>query len=405
MEGHLSTDVLIVGGGLVGGTLGCALATGGLRSIVIDRDNVEQQDSEIFDGRATAVSQTAMKMLQTIGVWTDLNGRASPILDIRVADGHSHLFLHFNHQDVSEEALGYMIENQFLRRAIFHASMKRKEITNLMPVEVVDLQRNADGIRAVLADGRVIQSALLVGADGRNSIVRQHAEIPVTQWSYKQAGIVCTVTHQKPHNNVAHEHFFPAGPFAILPLTENRSSIVWTEGEDEARILIDLPADEFLDELTQRFGNFLGHVRVVGPVSSYPLRLQYTKSNTALRMALVGDSAHSLHPIAGQGLNMGFRDVAALAEVLVDAHRLGLDIGAPHILKQYERWRRFDNTLMLAATDGLNRLFSNDVSPVRLVRDFGLAAVNASGFLKRIFMHQAMGLTGSLPRLLRGEAL
>ena len=405
MEDSFSTDVLIVGGGLVGGTLGCALAVGGLRSLVIDRAPIRRQGAEELDGRATAIAQTAKKMLVSLGIWSGLKDRITPILDIRVADNHSHLFLHFDHEDVSEEALGYMVENRYLRRAIFQAVSNHSQVKYLTPVELVEVKRTADGVRATLSDGRVIRSALLVGADGRNSFVRQHGEIPVTQWSYKQAGIVCTVTHQKPHNNVAHEHFFQAGPFAILPLTGNRCSIVWTESEKYAGVLLNLSEGEFLAELTLRFGEFLGKLRVVGPRTSYPLYLQYTKSSTARRLALAGDSAHCLHPIAGQGLNMGLRDVAALSEVLVDAYRLGLDPGAPNILKTYERWRRFDNTLMLAATDGLNRLFSNDISSVRLVRNMGLAAVNASGPLKKLFMRHAMGLTGSLPRLLKGHPL
>jgi len=405
MQDILLTDVLIVGGGLVGGTLGCALGAGGLHSVVIDRAPIGRQEEKKLDCRATAIAQTAKKMLVSLGIWSHLKNQAAPILDIRVADERSHLFLHFDHEDVSGEALGYMVENYYLRRAIFQAVSNHSQVTYIAPVELVDVKRTAEGVRAKLSDGRVIRSALLVGADGHSSFVRQHAEIPVTKWSYKQTGIVCTVGHQRPHNNVAHEHFFQAGPFAILPLTGNRCSIVWTESEDHARVLIDLSYDEFLTELSQRFGDFLGRLKVIGSRSFYPLYLQYANSNTARRLALVGDSAHCLHPIAGQGLNMGLRDVAALSEVLVDAHRLGLDLGGGYLLKTFERWRRFDNTIMLAATDGLNRLFSNDIPPLRLVRDLGLAAVNTSGPLKKLFMRQAMGLTGNLPRLLKGQAI
>ena len=405
MGASLQTDVLIVGGGLVGGTLACALADGGLTSIVIDRSSSQHQNTLSFDGRATAIAQSANRMLTVIGIWSNLKGKVSPIYDIRVTDGNSRQYLHFDHSNLTEDALGYMIENRFLSKAILRATLKREEIKYLAPVELTQVVRNSKGICAALADGREIRAALIVGADGRGSYVRRHAGIPVTKWSYKQAGIVCTVAHDKPHNNVAHERFFPAGPFAILPLVGDRSSIVWTENLDDTRMLIELPDHEFLFELSQRFGDFLGPLEVVGQRSSYPLHLQFAKSCTAPRLALVGDAIHGMHPVAGQGFNMGLRDVAALTEVLVDAYRLGLDIGTSNSLRQFERWRRFDNTLMLAATDGLNRLFSNDYFPLRLVRDLGLAVVNESSTLKNVFMRQAMGLTGNLPRLMRGDDL
>ena len=405
MGENLRTDVLIVGGGLVGSTLASALAEGGLTSIVIDRSSPRNQNTRSFDGRATAVAQSTKRMLTVIGIWSNLKGKVSPIYDIRVTDGNSRHYLHFDHSNMTEDALGYMIENHFLRRAILRTTLKREEIKYMAPVELTEVVRNSKGICAVLADGREIHAALIVGADGRSSYVRQHAGIPVTKWSYKQAGIVCTVAHDKPQYNIAHDHFFPAGPFAILPLVGDRSSIVWTENLDDARMLIELPGREFLLELAQRFGDFLGPLEVVGPRSSYPLHLQFAESCTAPRLALVGDAIHGMHPVAGQGFNMGLRDVAALTEVLVDAYRLGLDIGTTNSLRQFERWRRFDNTLMLAATDGLNRLFSNDSLPFQLVRDLGLAVVNASSTLKNVFMRQAMGLTGNLPRLMRGDDL
>ena len=405
MSEHLYTDVLIVGGSLIGGTLACTLATGGLKSIVIDKAFISEQDTQQFDGRATAIAYTGKNLLEAINIWPSLKNHAAPILDIRVADQNSKFFLHFDHTHLTGEPLGYMVENRILRRAIFRESKKFPEINYLMPVELVEIDRRIEGITTRLEDGRIIHSALIVGSDGRGSSVREHANIPVTQWSYKQTSIVCTVNHEKPHDNIAHEHFFAPGPFAILPLTGRRSSIVWTEDREQAQLLLSLPHDEFLEELSLRFGDFLGSLKIVGPKSHFPLSLHYAKNCTARRLALVGDSSHGLHPVAGQGLNMGFRDVAALAEVLVDTYRLGLDIGTPNCLKQYERWRRFDNTLMLAATDGLNRLFSNNISSIQLMRNLGLAAVNASGGLKKLFMRQAMGLTGNLPRIMKGETL
>ncbi|MBN07579.1 MAG: 2-octaprenyl-6-methoxyphenyl hydroxylase [Rhodospirillaceae bacterium] len=399
------TDTLIVGGGPVGGSLACALASAGISSVVVDRVPAAELLAPNFDGRATAVAQGPKKMLEQIGVWQALGTEVAPIRDIRVADGRSNLFLHYDHADVREDALGYMVENQHLRHAVLTAVTDAPAIMYLAPNEIDALEHSETAVIARLKGGDHITAPLIIGADGRNSFVRDHAGLELTQWPYHQSGIVCTIAHEEPHHNIAHEHFYPAGPFAILPLTGNRSSIVWTESEVDAADIMALPDDDFIWELTQRAGDFMGALEVVGPRWSYPLSLQYTKTSTAPRLALAGDAAHGVHPIAGQGLNMGLRDVAALAEVLADARRLGLDIGSTQVLRKYDRWRRFDNTMMLAATDVLNRLFSNDIAPIRMARDLGLAAVNRIGPLKQFLMRQAMGLTGTLPRLLKGESL
>ncbi len=399
------TDVLIVGGGPVGGSLACALASAGISSVVVDRAPAEELLAPSFDGRATAVAQGPKKMLKQIGVWRTLGTNVTPIKDIRVADGQSRLFLHYDHEDVGEDALGYMVENRRLRHAVLTAAKAFPAVTYIAPSEIDALERTERAVTASLISGDLLTASLVVGADGRNSFVRDHAGLALTQWPYHQSGIVCTVEHEKPHYNIAHEHFYPAGPFAILPLTGNRSSIVWTESEADAAGLVALAEADFISELAQRAGDFMGALEVVGPRWSYPLSLQYTRTSTAPRLALAGDSAHGIHPIAGQGLNMGLRDVAALAEVLADARRLGLDIGSSQVLQKYDQWRRFDNTIMLASTDGLNRLFSNDIAPLRIARDLGLAAVNHVGPLKKFLMRQAMGLTGTLPRLLRGVPL
>jgi 2-octaprenyl-6-methoxyphenol hydroxylase len=256
-----------------------------------------------------------------------------------------------------------------------------------------------------LDDGTSIEALLAVATDGRNSPTRQAAGIKATSWRYEQIGIVCTVQHELGHRGVAQEHFLPAGPFAILPMTGRRSSLVWTERADLAPALLALDEADFLAELAQRFGNYLGELQIIGPRFSYPLGLMHAERYIAPRLALAGDAAHAIHPIAGQGLNIGWRDVAALAEVIVDALRLGIDPGSVATLERYERWRRVDNAMMLAATDALNRLFSNDVALVRFARDVGLAAVNRVPPLKRLFMRHAMGVLGDVPRLVRGDVL
>jgi 2-octaprenyl-6-methoxyphenol hydroxylase len=399
--GSVSADVLIVGGGFVGGTLACALGDAGISSVVVEAGDPEQACDAAFDGRASAISLTSRRLLQRVGIWTEMAPDAAPMLDIRVSDGNSPLFLHYDHREIGDEPFGHMVENRFIRRAVINRLSRHDRALLLAPARIARLVRGDDGVEGVLDGGRRIRARLVVAADGRSSQVRDDAGIRVTGWSYRQAAIVCTVAHERPHQSIAHEHFLPAGPFAILPLTGNRVSIVWTERADLAPMMIALAPDEFTRELASRFGDFLGELRVIGPRWSYPLSLQYAERTVDRRLALVGDAAHAMHPIAGQGLNMGFRDVAALTAVLGDAADAGADIGSAGVLQGYERWRRFDNTVMLAATDGLNRLFSNDIAPIRLARDLGLAAVNRMPALKRLFMRHATGDIGDLPPLMR----
>jgi len=395
-------DVLIVGGGLVGAALVVALAQAGLEVIVVDRvDQLGQLDAG-FDGRASAIAQAPKRMLDHLGIWEHL-AEATPILDIRVADGASKLFLHYDYTEIGEAPLGYMVENRHMRSALFQAIELHSGVTYIAPAEITGVERSSEAARLTLKDGRLLAAPLVIGADGRKSYLRGQTDIALTSWSYKQTAIVCTIAHEKPHNNVAHEHFLAPGPFAILPISGNRSSIVWTERESLVPELMQLDEPEFLDVLGQRFGDFLGELSVAGPRWTYPLDLQFAHRSIDKRLALVGDAAHGMHPIAGQGLNLGLRDVAAIAEVVIEAHRLGLDIGASHILERYDRWRRFDAMLMLGLTDGINRLFSNDIAPLCLARDLGLAMVNRSGPLKRFFMRHAMGEAGRLPKLLKGE--
>lgn len=358
-----------------------------------------------YDGRTTAVAYGSMQVLRGIGVWSALATEAEPIREIRVADGGSPLFLHYDHRELGDEPLGYIVENRLLRQALFDRASALAPLTLLAPLGAEAVEAIAGGVTVRLSDGRTIRVALVIGADGRGSPLREAAGIRTFRKSYGQTAIVCTVRHEIPHHGVAVEHFRRAGPFAILPMTDNRSSIVWTERNADAPRLLALDEAGFTRELTLRFGDHLGALTVEGSRWSYPLSLMHAERYTASRLALIGDAAHVIHPIAGQGWNLGVRDIAVLAELLVDAARLGMDLGGAGLLERYERWRRIDNLTLTAVTDGLNRLFSNEVPPVKLIRDLGLATVNRAPRVKRFLMRHAMGLVGDLPRLVRGEAL
>jgi 2-octaprenyl-6-methoxyphenol hydroxylase len=409
----IRSDVLIVGGGMVGLTLALALGGAGLEVVVVDRDDPSTLLAAPYDGRASAIAYGSRRVLEGLGAWNGaagMAGDAEPILDIRVSDGDAPLFLHYDHREVGDEPLGHIIENRAIRRALFARQAEIAAIDLRAPASLTAIDYAAGGVTATLDDGMRIRANLAVAADGRNSRMRDEAGITTTRWRYKQTGIVCTMGHERPHRGVAHERFLPAGPFAVLPMTDDlehghRSSIVWTEDERLAPAMMELDDEAFSAELGRRFGPYYGEVRVLGGRWSYPLSLLHANRYAAPRLALVGDAAHAIHPIAGQGLNLGIRGVAALAEVIVETARLGLDIGADDVLKRYERWRRFDAMALVAVTDGLNRLFSNAIPPVRLARDLGLAGVNLVAPAKRFFMRHAMGLVGDLPRLMKGEPL
>ncbi len=420
----LQTEVLIAGGGLVGLTLGIALAGAGVATLVVDREDPKTVRAAPYDGRASAIARGSQQALQGIGLWDALIPAAEPILDIRVSDGRpgglggrgqtAPWFLHYDSREAGGLPMGHIIENRAIRIASHDLAAMLPALTLLAPLGVGQVAREAGGVTAQLSDGRGIRARLIVAADGKRSPLRRAAGIRVNAWDYPQSGIVATVGHAAPHNGVAHEHFLPAGPFALLPMTDfagpdgrrqHRSSLVWTERRDLVPEVLALDEAAFAAEMTRRFGDSLGALRLLGQRWTYPLSLMHAERYVDQRLALVGDAAHSIHPIAGQGLNLGLRDVAALAEAVVDARRLGLDIGGAEVLARYQRWRRFDNTALVAATDVLNRLFSNDIGPLRLARDLGLAAVNRLPPLKRFFMDHAMGLVGDLPRLIKGESL
>lgn len=405
-QAKIETEVLIVGGGMVGMTLAVALAGAGIDVVVLDRESAAAHMDAAFDGRTSAIAWGSAQVLSGIGLWQAMVPDAEPIREIRVSDGPSLLFLHYRHEEVADHPLGYIVENRNTRRVLFETLATLKKAKLLAPTQLASLARDGGKACAILEDGRAIEAQLVVSAEGRNARLRKEAGITATEWSYPQTGIVCTIHHEKPHRGVAHERFLPAGPLAVLPMTGgHRSSIVWTEHGRLAPALLALDDDAFSAELQRRFGPYLGKLRIEGRRWSYPLALLHATRYVDERLVLIGDAAHAIHPIAGQGLNLGLRDVAALAEILVDAHRLGLDLGSGDLLQHYQRWRRFDNTALMVVTDVLNRLFSNDVPLIRAVRDLGIGIVNELPPLRRLFMRHAMGVVGELPRLTRGEPL
>jgi 2-octaprenyl-6-methoxyphenol hydroxylase len=401
------TEILIGGGGLAGLALAIALRQGlGSAFAVTIADPAFGRPSR--DARASAIAAAARRLFETMDVWRSVEADAQPILDMVVTDSKLDdalrpTFLNFDGEIAPGEPFAHMIENPPLIAAL---TQRAKEIgVELLPLGVTSFENNPGHIAVTLSNGDTLDAKLLVAADGARSAIREQAGIKSFGWSYGQSGIVTTIAHERDHNGRAEEHFLPAGPFAILPLKGKRSSIVWTEDEKEAERIVALPEAQLHAEIEKRFGLHLGDIEIVGPRRAYPLGLSVARSFIAERVALVGDAAHIIHPIAGQGLNMGLRDIAALAESVVDAVRLGLDPGSTSVLDRYQRWRRFDTMAMGVATDGLNRLFSNSSDVLRLARDVGLGLVDRLPVLKEFFIREAAGVTGEVPKLLRGEAL
>jgi 2-octaprenyl-6-methoxyphenol hydroxylase len=402
-------DVVIAGGGMVGLPLALALAQGGLKTLVADAAPVAAVLDPVFDGRVSALAYASVRMLEALGVWAALKPNAQPIREILVTDGKpgqpaSPFSLHFDAEEVGAASLGHIAENRHIRLALHEAVARTPKLQLIAPNAVKRVSVEGGFATATLADGQAVTASLVIAADRRDSPLRAEAGIGKVGWSYPQTGIVATVEPEKPHNGVAYEHFLPSGPFAILPLPGNRSSLVWTEAKTRAPALLALDEAGFNAELARRFGDHLGATKAGGPRWSYPLSFHIARAFVANRFALAGDAAHGIHPIAGQGLNLGLKDAAALAEVLLDAARLGQDIGGLDVLKRYERWRRFDSVTLAASTDALNRLFSNDIAPIRALRDLGLGIVDSIGPARRFFMRHAGGDVGKLPRLMKGEA-
>lgn len=401
-------DTIIIGGGMVGATLGLALAAHGLSSALIDRADLPATTAPTFDGRVSAIASASANMLRAIGLGDLMDVHGQPIVQIRTTDGLSPLHLHFDSAQAGTGPLGWMVENRLIRVRLLQAIAGQPLVTLLAPATVASVERDGPAATVTLADGRTLAAPLVAAADGRQSALRKAAGIRVAEWRYDATALVTSIAHELPHDGVAFELFFPGGPFAILPMRDDgegrhRSAIVWTVREREAEGWAGLSPRAFARELQGRMGGFLGAVELLTPVTRYPLSFHHAERFVDRRLALVGDSGHGIHPIAGQGLNLGLRDVAALTQALVEGARLGLDTGDPAVLARYGRWRALDVTAISAATDLLSRLFNLPGRPAAAVRRLGLAAVNRLPALKAAFMAEARGEGGDLPALLRGE--
>jgi 2-octaprenyl-6-methoxyphenol hydroxylase len=405
------TDILIAGGGLNGPALALALAQGGFRVTVIDARPADVRAEAGFDGRAYALAIASVHLLKAIGVWDGVVDKSQPMHQIKASDGRAGegsapFFLHFDAAEIEEGPMGHMLEDRYLYAAFLQAMQRTPGITLVSGETVVAQDVSPQRVTVTLGSGRKLTAGLLVGCDGRGSGVAQRAGIKRVGWGYGQTALVTAIHHQYDHHGIAHQFFMPSGPLAILPLKGgHHSSIVWSETDETAVAIQTLPDADYLEALRPRFGDFLGEISLAGARFTYPLSLSLAERFIAPRVALVGDAAHGVHPIAGQGLNLGLRDVAALAEVLILARRRGEELGSPTALEEYQRWRRFDATALALGMDTVNRVFSTDNPILRLGRDLGMGLVNAVPGLRRGFIRQAAGLNGELPKLLTGRQI
>ena len=399
-------DVIIIGGGLIGLTQALALAAHGITSHVVDRADPATMTAAGFDGRTSAISSSSMKMLTAIGLGDALAGKGCPIHQIWVSDGLKPGALDFV-PGADDGFLGQMFENRFLRQTLYAAAKANDAITLHMPATIVSKSRHTGVAQVTLDDGTVLKAALMIVAEGRQSVTRDEADIKIAHWQYKHSAMVGAIFHERPHNRTAYEIFYPSGPFAVLPMLDSddgrhRSAIVWSVSAADAPGYLKLSPRGYAVELEKAMGGILGAVELAAPLSSYKLGFHHAASITSERLVLIGDSAHGIHPIAGQGLNLGLRDVAALAEVLVDGMRLGLDLGDAQLLDRYSRWRSVDTLLVAMSTDTLNRLFSIPGKTASAVRRFGMGLVQRTRPAKAFFMAEARGESGDLPKLLQG---
>lgn len=388
----MKTDVIIIGGGLVGLTMACCLGSNGIKVAIIEASDPKTQNHDRFDGRCSAIAPSSVEIFKSIKIWNKLEKHAGAIKEIYVTDNNSPVFLHFGKQETGGGAMGYMVENRFTRRALFEKLNSLKNVKLFAPNKYKKIEYGEKFVSVTLENKEKIEAKLLIAADGRNSKIREQAGIKIQSHDYKQNGIVCVIKHEKPHNGVAQERFLPAGPFAILPMKDKyHSSLVWTEKSTIASKFMEMNDEDFTAEVEKRFGKYLGKLQLASQRWSYPLVLTFARKYTGKRMCLLGDSAHAIHPVAGQGLNLSWRDVKVLSEMIIETKNLGLDIGGQTVLSSYQALRRKDNIIMIAATDGLVKLFSNDSKVIGLIRDTGLALVNKVPALKRRFVSHAMG--------------
>ena len=404
-------DLIIGGGSFVGMALACGLAKsapGGFRIAVVERMPAAEARAGAFDGRSVALTAAARQMLEALGVWPGISADAQPVMAMDITDSQldfpiRSVLLNFDAQQSGDEPSAFIVENAILRRALYAAAEGLPDITLIAPETVAGIELGEASAAVTLGSGGTLITNLLVAADGQRSALRRMAGFKIVEWTSDQAAITGTIAHEKPHEGCAMQHFLPSGPFAMLPMVRGRSSIVWTERADDARRIIASGEAEMLAEIDKRIGGALGRISLAGKLSAFPLSMTLSRGFVKPRIALAGDAAHGLHWIAGQGLNHGLKDAAALTEVLVDAARLGLDPGDLTVLERYERWRRFDSASSAMSAAALNRLFANDNMLLRMARQFGLGVVDRLPGLKRFFMREAAGLTGELPKLLKGE--
>lgn len=399
-------DVVIIGGGLNGAVMSLALAHSGFSVAVVDALAPETTSQTEFDGRAYALALGSIKLLRALGVWSLVEDTAQPMRAIKASDGRAGegagpWFLHFDSNETEDGPMGYVLEDRFLRRALHSCVIGNEHITLFHSTKASTHSNVKGGVSVTLTTGTELVGTLLIAADGRHSETAARAGIRRHGWSYGQHAITCAVAHEAPHNAIAHQFFMPGGPLAILPLPGRKSSIVWSDQSDTIDVLLALDDAAFLRRLQPAFGKFLGEISLAGPRFSYPLRLSLAETMIADRLALVGDAAHGVHPLAGQGLNAGLKDIAVLTDVLVDARARGEDIGTEQVLSRYKSWRQFDVAILVAATDGFNRLFSNDNPILRAARGAGMGLVGSLPMLRRGFMREAAGVTGDLPSLMR----
>ena len=403
---NYDTDIAIVGAGLNGAMMSLALAEAGFTVTLIDPQTLKSKQNPHFDGRSYSLAIASVRLMQALGLWEELAPNAQPILEIKVADGRAYsnpspYFLHFDHHEIEEGPMGHMVEDRHLRPLLQKSLQSVSQINYRAGLSVSEMTITDTHAELRLNTEETLTTRLVIGADGRQSQTAERAKIKRTGWRYGQTALVCALSHNIPHQGVACQYFMPPGPLAILPLTGNRSSIVWTESDANAATIMAMDDTDYMAVLQPRIGDYLGKVELAGARYSYPLNLTIAQNYVMPRLALVGDAAHGVHPIAGQGLNLGLRDIAALSEVLSDARLRGEDFSSLAVLLRYQEWRRFDTTALAVATDAVNKLFSNDNSFLRTLRDLGMGAINSLPALRRSFIREAAGLTGDLPRLMQ----